>query len=82
MEILLSNLTLLIPAAFLVSVCAFLAHRTRFPLWFTLAEGAVTLFVFWLLMEKGASLEEILLTLLVLLTPSLLWGSKKGRNEK
>lgn len=82
MEILLQNLILLISAAVLVTVFAALACRTRFSLWFTIPEGAVTLFVFCFLMREGASMEEILLALLVLLTPSLLFKAKKGRDEE
>ena len=81
-EILLANLMPLIPTVILSTVCAILAHRTRFTLLFTLAEGCVTLFVFCFLMEKGASMEEILLFLLILLTPSLLCKSKNGREKE
>ncbi len=82
MEILTQHLILLISAAVLAAVCAILACRTRFSLWFSLLEGAVTLFVFCFLMREGASMEEILLALLVLLTPSLLFKAKKGRDEE
>ena len=82
MEILLQHLTLLIPALLAVIVCALLANRTKLSLLFTLIEGALSLFVFCFLMRQGASLEELLLTLLILLTPSLLFNKGKARDEE
>ena len=82
MEILLQNWPILLPAFGLVLVCAFLAVRTRFARLFTILEGIASLFVISFLLWQAASMEELLLALLVLLSPSLFLRSGKGGNDK
>ena len=80
MDTVIANLPILIPALIAVSVLAYLAHRTRRTGLFTVIEGAVTLAVFCFMIYSGASLEELLLTVLALLLPSLMLRDNNGRS--
>ena len=82
METILLHLPLLFSLFCFVLVCAFLAIRTRFSLLFTILEGGATLFILCFLLWQGASMEELLFSLLVLLSPSLLLKNKNGGDEK
>lgn len=70
MEVILTYLPLLLPLLAGVVACAVLAARTRFVLLCSLIQGALALFAFGFLIFMGATLNELLLTLLVLLLPS------------
>lgn len=82
MNTVLSNLHILIPLIAAVFILAFLACRTRFSLMFTVIEGCISICVFCFLIYCSASLEELLLSVCVLLLPSLLFKSKKEDSEE
>lgn len=82
MDILMEYLPLLIPIVIAVTVLSILSSRTKFALVFTLVQGIAVLFTFCFLMWAGASLEELLLVLAVMLLPSLLFNSRRGRDEE
>ena len=79
MEVMITYLPLLLPILAGVIACAVLAARTRFALLFSILQGVLTLFAFCFLIFQGATLYELLLSLLALLLPSMFSYRRKAK---
>ena len=82
MDIIIKHLPILIPIFLGVIICAFLSVRTRFTALFTALEAILALFAFCFLIFAGTTLNELLLTVMAMLLPSLFcFGAERRKNK-